>query len=345
MFDTDVIEEVRTASGRDEARSLLEGLGLRLDGAVDATFGLRRNGRLVATASCGGDVIKCLAVEPSCRGEGLAARVVTAVIDRMAERGIHHQFVYTTGTTAETLAELGFTEVACVGAEVVLLEGGMGSVLDWTKSLRERRHGGDRAACVVVNGNPLTLGHLHVLRTALEGEGALHVLVVSTDRSLFPADVRRAIVEAATADWPSTAVHDAGEYLVSMATFPSYFTRDEDVAWLQARLDVAVFCRHAVPALGITARYVGEEPYCPVTERYNRAMAEGLPAAGVAFHVIPRKADGGEPISASRVRRILHEGGDVDAVRHLVPDATYEFLCSPRGAEVVARIRASSSRH
>ncbi|WP_446697823.1 hypothetical protein [Acetomicrobium sp. S15 = DSM 107314] len=37
-------------------------------------------------------------------------------------------------------------------------------------------------------------------------------------------------------------------------------------------MDVAIFGQYVVPALGITDRYVGQEPYCPVTSVYNRVM-------------------------------------------------------------------------
>ena len=130
-----------------------------------------------------------------------------------------------------------------------------------------------------------------------------------------------------------------------MATFPSYFTREEDVAKLQALLDVRVFCRYVVPSLGITARYVGEEPYCPITRLYNEAMKETLPAAGVDFHIIPRLARDGAAISASRVRQILREGGSPENVEGLVPAATFQFLQTDDGAEVIAAIRKKMSRH
>lgn len=333
-----------TDGEREEARELLASHGLRLDGDVEVVLGIRAGGRLVATGSLAGAVLKCLAVAPSHEGEGLTARVVTALADRLAERGIHHWFVFTRPGTAERLAGLGCTEVARVDPAVVLLEGGHGSVRDWAADLARSLIEGPTAA-VVVNANPLTKGHLHLLRRALDEVGALHVLVVSTDRSLVPTAARLAIVREATADWPRTAVHEAGAYLVSAATFPSYFTRDEDVAPLQARLDVAVFLRHVVPALGVRVRYVGEEPYCPVTRLYNEAMAELLPPAGVRFVVVPRLALGGEAVSASRVRAILHDGGAVDDVAELVPPATLRFLRSDEGGRVVERIRLSSSRH
>ena len=57
------------------------------------------------------------------------------------------------------------------------------------------------------------------------------------------------------------------------ATFPDYFLKDQSRAgevWTE--LDLAVF-RRLAEKLGITRRFVGSEPFCPVTDAYNRAMA------------------------------------------------------------------------
>ena len=340
-------KDVLQLSGKDieAVKALLAASDLRLDSAIETTLGIKKEGELVATGSVYGNVIKCLAVAKSCRGEGLAATIVTALIDYLADKGIHHQFIYTKPETAELLNSLGFTEISRVDDKVVLLEGGMGTIDDWCKELSAKRLPCERAACVVVNANPLTKGHLHLLKTAHDAEGALHILVVSTERSTFPGKVRRGIIENATAQWENTIIHRAGEYIVSMATFPAYFTREEDVAKLQALLDVRVFSQYVVPALGITARYVGEEPYCPITRLYNEAMSESLPQNGIDFHVIPRVAKDGRAISASRVRQILRDGGGANDVKGLVPEATYDFLQSPEGEKVIANIRQKMSRH
>jgi [citrate (pro-3S)-lyase] ligase len=239
---------------------------------------------------------------------------------------------------------MGFFEIATVGNDVTLLEGGAGSIRRWCDEL-STLEGKPPAACVVVNGNPLTNGHLHLLKTALENEGALYILVVSTDRSLFPADVRLSIIRQATKDWKNCVVQGAGEYIVSMATFPSYFTRKDKVARLQAVLDATVFARWIVPALNIKSRYVGEEPYCPVTSLYNQAMADVLPEYGIRFVQIDRMEKDREPVSASRVRDILRRGGTADDVADLVPAATVDFLKTPGGQRIIEKIRVSNTRH
>ena len=354
--DSSRVVEVSTENDRKEAFQFMRKMGLFPDGRADFVLCIKVDGKIAATGGAYGSVIKYLAVSPSLQGEGVASRIVTAIIDRLSEAGIHHQFIYTKPEVAVLLESMGFTSIAEVDGKVALLEGGIGSISDWCDSLHkipsqsgeQSSQSGETpppAAAVVVNGNPLTKGHLHLLKTAHEKEGALHILVVSTEESLFPSSVRLRLIKAETADWDNTVVNEAGEYIVSMATFPSYFTRDNEVADLQANLDIEVFCRHVVPALNISARYVGEEPYCPVTSLYNKAMADRLPGNGVRFIQIPRIESDKGAISASQVRQLLREGASPASLTNLLPPATLAFLKSDEGAKVIDNIKHSNSRH
>ena len=94
--------------------------------------------------------------------------------------------------------------------------------------------------------------------------------------------------------------------------------------------------------LNITERFVGEEPTSQVTGLYNRIMAEELPKAGIACHIIPRKAIGDQVISASTVRRALQEG-DMESFRRLVPPTTAAWFDSPEAAPVLQRIRGAGN--
>jgi [citrate (pro-3S)-lyase] ligase len=54
-------------------------------------------------------------------------------------------------------------------------------------------------------------------------------------------------------------------------------------------------------------------------------MKRILPRYGIEFVEIPRKEAGAEAISASRVRAAIKDK-DIETIRELVPDTTYEFL-------------------
>ena len=153
---------------------------------------------------------------------------------------------------------------------------------------------------------------------------------------MVPFSVRKRLVREGTARIPNVVLHDSGLYIISSATFPSYFLKDEAaVIDGHARLDLAVFSKIA-QALNVTHRFVGEEPTSQVTGLYNKIMAQKLPKAGIACHVIPRKEAGGKAISASTVRVAL-QNGDWELLQTLVPSTTLDYFTSPESAPVLER--------
>ena len=118
-------------------------------------------------------------------------------------------------------------------------------------------------------------------------------------------------------------VLEGSDYQISAATFPTYFLKDlSDAAETQMRLDLDLFARHIVPALGATVRFVGSEPLDPLTARYNALMRELLPIKVVE---IPRLSATGHPVSASAVRAALEEGSYARAAA-LCPATTRPYL-------------------
>ncbi len=192
-----------------------------------------------------------------------------------------------------------------------------------------------RVGAIVANCNPLTLGHMHLIETAAAQVDVLHVFVLAAEQGFMPAADRLALVRQATADMPNVAVHSGGDYLISPATFPTYFHKDA-AAGLAAncKLDVALFAQRIAPALGITARFVGTEPTCAVTGQYNACMAQLLPQAGIKLVVVERlgvegASDSEQPtgaaISASTVRELVQKR-DWQAIGQLVPACTLGYL-------------------
>ena len=319
-------------------------LGFEAD--VEYTVALYGDDTLVATGSFAGKVIRNVAVAPDLQGEGLLAKVVGHLLRVMAERGRYHYFVFTKPAAVAQFVGIGFAEIARVEPVAALLEMGIFSVGKYCRELqRQTAHllAQGRAA-LVVNCNPFTYGHREVIARAAAENAAVIVFVVTADLSLFPFDVRFRLVQEGVQDLKNVAVVAGGDYIISSATFPGYFTRGEETVFAQTRLDATVFGRHIAPALEISARYVGEEPYCGVTDRYNEALREILPPLGVQVKIIPRLATDGDVISASKVREMIRSG-DWPGVSRMVPDSTYHYLRSAEAAGVVERIRRSASRH
>ena len=154
----------------------------------------------------------------------------------------------------------------------------------------------------------------------------------------MPYGVRKRLVQEGVAHIPNVVLHDPGPYIISSATFPSYFLKDEAaVIDGHARLDLAVFTRIA-QVLNVTQRYVGQEPTSQVTGLYNKIMAQELPKAGIACRIIPRKEASGKAISASTVRVAL-QSGDWELLKTLVPPTTLDYFTSPEAAPILERIR------
>ena len=174
--------------------------------------------------------------------------------------------------------------------------------------------------CVVCHANPFTRGHLHLITTAAAQCDHVLVFVVAEGGGPFPADHRLALVREGTAHLNNVTVCSGGDFLVSRTTFPAYFLRDEQSEDARCDLDLTLFGQHIAPALHITQRFVGEEPFSPTTAAYNRRMKEMLPTYGISVTEIPRL----ENISATAVRRLLAEGRLAD-IQPLVPETTYAY--------------------
>ena len=328
-----------------EVQSFLARFGLSFDLDVEYTVVLRQDDRLVATGSFAGEVLRNFAVDETLQGTGLTATVVTALMQEQARRGTYHYFIFTKPDKAQLFEAMGFAEIARAEPYVALLETGLGSVHTYCESVqKETAHLVGNRAALVVNCNPFTKGHEALIRQAAGENEAVIIFVVSEDRSLFPFADRLALVREGVAGLGNVAVVPAGKYMVSAATFPAYFTREEDKVVAQTRLDITLFATRIAPELGIRTRYVGEEPYCEVTNAYNEAMSLILPDKGIGLKTIPRFAVEGDVVSASKVREALRSD-DWAEVAKLVPACTYEYLRKPSTQPIIAKIRESQSRH
>ncbi|MBQ2062284.1 MAG: [Oscillospiraceae bacterium] len=325
-----------------KADRLLEQEGIRRDRNLDYICGLFDDeGDLIATGSCFKNTIRCLAVSGEHQGEGLLNRVVGHLMEVQIRRGNSHVFLCTKCQSARFFSDLGFYEIARVDGQLVFMENRRTGFLDYCADLARSRTDGVSAA-VVMHANPFTRGHLHLAERAAEENDTVHLFVLSEEASPIPFAVRRALVERGVAHLPNVIVHDSGPYIISAATFPSYFLRDEEtVARAHARLDVAVFGRIAA-SLHVKRRYVGEEPSSGVTACYNAVMSEELPRLGIECRVIPRLTANGRVISASTVRQAIHDGA-LDAVLDMLPPATAQYFASPEAEPVIAAIRAETN--
>ena len=322
--------------------ALLQQEGIRRDANLDyicAMFDEEYN--VIGTGSCFGNTLRCFAVSSAHQGEGLLNQIITHLIEVQCARGNLHLFLYTKVKSAKFFSDLGFYEIARVEDTLVFMENRRDGFGSYLRNLEKTKTAG-KSAALVMNANPFTLGHQYLVETAAAACDTLHLFVVSEDASLVPFAVRKQLVAAGVAHLPNVVLHDSGPYIISNATFPSYFLKDaEAVIEGHAKLDLAVFSKIAA-VLNVTARYVGEEPTSQVTGLYNQIMAEQLPKAGIECIIVPRKQANGKAISASTVRQCL-QSGDWETLAQLVPQTTLDYFQSDAAKPVLEKIRQAGN--
>ena len=327
--------------------ALLAGEGIRRDANLDYICGIYdEDYHLIATGSCFGNTLRCFAVDRRRQGEGLLNTVVGHLMEYQQQRGNSRVFLYTKCSAARFFRDLGFHEIACVEGSLVFMENLRKGFSDCLQRFRDetRKAMGSRdetpgtIAAIVMNANPFTLGHQYLVEKAAGENSLVHLFLVSEDASLVPFAVRKRLVEEGIRHLGNVVLHPSGPYIISQATFPSYFQKDDaDVSRSHALLDVTIFGTIA-EELGITRRYMGEEPFSQVTGIYNQVMAERLPQRGIECVVIPRRESSGAAISASNARELL-KNGDFHALAGLVPPSTLEYFQSEEATPVLETIR------
>lgn len=328
-------DDTRTLNQVDQ---LLNNEGIKRDKNLDYTCVMYdEDYQVIATGSCFKNTLRCFAVRSDHQGEGLLNEIISFLLELQFERGNTHLFLYTKVKSAPFFRDLGFYEIARVDGTMVFMENRKNGFAGYLKKLSMKKQNG-KCAAIVMNANPFTLGHQYLVeRTAAEND-FVHVFVLSEDASLVPFSVRKTLVEKGTAHLSNVICHESGPYMISNATFPSYFLKDEDeVIRAHAKLDIEVFSKIA-EALSIQCRYVGEEPFSQVTSLYNEVMRQSLPEKGILCEVIPRKERDAVPISASTVRQIIKEG-DWESLNQYVPESTYEFFRSSDGRKIAEKIK------
>ncbi|TSJ50840.1 [citrate (pro-3S)-lyase] ligase [Atlantibacter subterranea] len=333
MFGNTVFTRVKRSENKKMAgiTQFLRENDLSIDTTVEIFITVTRNEHLIACGGLAGNIIKCVAIDESVRGEGLALTLATELINLAYERFCTQLFIYTKTQNEALFRQCGFFTLARVPGVMVLMENNATRLQQYASYLTTLRRDGNKIGCIVMNANPFTRGHRYLVQRAAAQCDWLHLFLVKEDTSRFPYEDRLALVRAGTADIEKLTVHRGSEYLISRATFPCYFIKEQSVInHCYTEIDLQIFRNHLAPALGITHRFVGTEPFCKVTASYNADMRRILqdptnPAPPVQLVEIERLQYHGIAISASWVRKLLVKH-DFATIELLVPDATARYL-------------------
>lgn len=311
---------------RDRWISFLNVNGLHYDDQVDYTIGIFDKGDLIGTASSYRNIIKLVAVCGDYKGQNLLTQLITELSNYLWSNDYTKSFVYTKPESIKYFSSLGFQLITQTHT-IAFMERGTPNFEQYANKLRVVKVNSQKAGAIVMNANPFTKGHLHLVNTALKQCDHLYIFVLSDDTSMFSFEDRFRLVKEGTAYLSNLTVVPSGEYQVSQATFPSYFLKEqaeETVAKHQAELDANLFKNRIAPILDIQIRFMGEEPQSKVTDIYNEAMHKVF-GEEMELVIVPRLKAKNEVISATQVRKAFNQG-DFSLIERFTPPSTYEFL-------------------
>ncbi|MEQ9763925.1 [citrate (pro-3S)-lyase] ligase [Streptococcus sp. ZJ151] len=328
-----------------KVEDLLRKENIRLDQNLDYTCAIfNDDNHVIATGSYFGNSLRCLCVSSDYQGEGLLNSIVSHLIAEEYAIGNFHLFVYTKTCSSKFLKDLGFTEIVRIDDKISFLENKKTGFQDYLSSLERPTEHSDKIAALVINANPFTLGHQYLVEKAAAENDIVHLFMVSEDKSLVPSSVRQKLIISGLSHLNNIIFHETGPYLISQATFPSYFQKEESqVIESQALLDTEIFLNIA-KQLGITKRYVGEEPSSQVTAIYNDTMAQQLKQHQIELVVVPRKMTSNQEqfISASTARLAIKED-NWQLLETLVPKTTLDYFQSDQAKAIINKIKKADN--
>ena len=326
--------------GNAIVEKLLRREGIKKDKNTDYTCGVYDNDyNIIATASCFGNTLRCLAIDHQHQGKGLVNKIFSHLIQYQYERNNFHLFLYTKPSVYHLFENLGFYEIVKIQEQIVFMENKKTGFNDYLNELSKTKKERKKIASIIMKVNPFTLGHLHLIEKASKENDIVHIFIISEDKLVFPFDIRKRLVMEGTEHLKNIIYHDSGPYIISSDTFPGYFQKDEySVIESHANIDLEIFSKIA-KSLGINYRYFGEEDEIKEKEIYSKIMETKIPEYGINCIIVNKKKDSsGEIISTSKVRKLI-KYKDFDKIKELVPESTYKYLINPESKEVIQKIK------
>jgi [citrate (pro-3S)-lyase] ligase len=313
---------------KNDAKTLLLENGLSVDDYVDTTIGIYDEHKMVATGSLYKNVIKMIAVDPSYKGSNLTDIIMTHLIQILSEKKINKYFLFTTPQSKLYFLNYHFSFIY-ENQDIVMLENSFEPIDEKLHSIKSRlnlRPG--RTASIVMNCNPVTLGHLYLIETCAKENDQVIIFLVEEDLSIFPFKTRYNLLKASTKHLKNVNIVPSTPYIISSATFPTYFLKElSDASRIYMDLDIHIFQTYFMEIFGINYRYVGTEPFDEATRTYNETMERLLKDRLIK---VERYEKDDKIISASLIRKLAKEK-KFEELKQYVPQPTYKFLKSAKG--------------
>ncbi|HOI46416.1 MAG TPA: GNAT family N-acetyltransferase [Bacilli bacterium] len=312
----------------EHCTELLARNGLRYEEKVSDTIAIYDQDKIIATGSIYENVIKMIAVDENYQGQNITAIILNHYINYFSNKRVYKYFIYTKPESVKYFTEYNFSLVSMTDT-IALLENNFETIDEFLQKQKQiHRINDEDTACIVMNCNPVTNGHLYLIEKCAKENHKTIIFLVEEDKSVFPYSIRYELLTKATSHLSNVQILPSSIYIISSATFPTYFLKELNQASLEyMKLDIQIFKDHFMKIFHIAKRYIGSEPLDPTTSAYNQTMRDILKDQLV---VIDRKMFDSHIISASRVRKLAQEL-KFDELKPYVPEVTYQLLTSEVG--------------
>lgn len=314
-------------SDRERLEKFLKKHDLKYEDNIEATFIIEENKEIIASASSYKNIIKCVAIDKNYQGGPLLNQIISEIMNEIYSKNFDNIFIYTKTKYKESFLHLGFKTIEEVDDKLVFMEK-TNAFKSYLEKLKKEKKEADNIGAIVMNANPFTLGHLYLAEYAAKNCDFLYIFIVSEDLSIFSTRTRYELAKKATKNIKNLKILPTCDYIVSSATFPSYFIKEEDdLVKTHSKLDSLIFKNHIGKILNINKRFVGEEKHDKKTNIYNQTMKEVFSKGENKIELIEieRKKIGEEIISASKVRKLI-KNKDLNSLEKYLPESTFDYI-------------------
>ena len=324
-----IIKEAILQEELNRVEKFLNKFDLILDKTITKTLYVEDDYQnIIGTISTCDYIIKCLAVDNNYQSENLASLLVNEVLNDFRINKIYNYQVFTKHNYKNVFLSLGFKEIIET-EKVIMLEGGayfikdkiseMKNVINNTFSYTDES---SDIGCVVINGNPLTNGHMQLIEYAARKHKMLLLFVVEENKSMFSFEERFSMTYLCTRRLQNVCVLPSSNYIVSSSTFPSYFLKSRDEALEEYnKIDALIFEKYFIKELFIKKRYVGQETRLEMVD-YNNTLKDILKDK---LEIIDRYTLDDEIISASKVRSLIEKNDIDEALKYIPKEIAFIF--------------------